>query len=231
LYLRDCGDTEVGGFGISAAGDLLAVEDVQLVKQSCTSVSVAFQDESVADFFDAQVDRGLKPEQFARIWVHTHPGDNPQPSMTDEDTFERVFGRSDWALMFILARGGQTYARLRFNIGPGGELKIPVDVDFRQPFNGSDDAAWEQEYLANVQGNSRPGSEPPASQKRLDSSGVIAVDKDEVEVWERALAFAGLPVNANEDDAFLAEPIADDDDDWDRWNERFFDDFPNREFQ
>ena len=36
LYLRDLGDTEVGGFGISAVDDLLNVEDVQLVRQTCT---------------------------------------------------------------------------------------------------------------------------------------------------------------------------------------------------
>ena len=24
--------------------------------------------------FDEQVDAGLKPEQFGRIWLHTHPG-------------------------------------------------------------------------------------------------------------------------------------------------------------
>jgi hypothetical protein len=52
LYLRDAGETEVGGFGISAADDLLFVEDVQLVRQTCDVASVAFDDESVADFFD-----------------------------------------------------------------------------------------------------------------------------------------------------------------------------------
>ena len=52
LYLRDLGDSEVGGFGISAADDLLHVEDVQLVRQLCTGVSVAFDDQAVADFFD-----------------------------------------------------------------------------------------------------------------------------------------------------------------------------------
>ena len=53
--------------------------------------------------------------------------------MTDEETFDRVFGRSDWALMFILAREGQSYARLRFNIGPRSELEIPVSVDYARP--------------------------------------------------------------------------------------------------
>src|SRR5436190_13278551 len=74
VYLRDFGQTEVGGFAISAADDLSQIVDVQLVKQSCTAVSVAFDDLAVADFFDAQVDRGLRPEEFGRIWVHTHPG-------------------------------------------------------------------------------------------------------------------------------------------------------------
>ena len=32
LYLRDRGQTEVGGFGITASDDLLRVEDVQLVR-------------------------------------------------------------------------------------------------------------------------------------------------------------------------------------------------------
>ena len=61
-------------------------------------MSVAFEDEAVADFFDQQVDRGLRPAQFARIWVHTHPGGWPEPSLTDEETFQKVFGRTDWAV-------------------------------------------------------------------------------------------------------------------------------------
>ena len=150
LFLRDYGETEVGGFGIAAGNDLLFVEDVQMVQQDCSWAHVAFDDESVADFFDVQVDVGRQPQQFARIWVHTHPGDCPQPSHTDEQTFERVFGSSDWAAMFILARQGQTYARLRFNVGPGGAIQIPVEVDYSRPFPGSDLDAWEQEYLANV---------------------------------------------------------------------------------
>ena len=79
LSLRDLGDSEVGGFGVAAAEDLLLVEDVKLVRQTCTGASVAFDDASVADFFDEQVDRGLRPERFDRIWVHTHPGNWADP--------------------------------------------------------------------------------------------------------------------------------------------------------
>ena len=109
------------------------------VKQRVTVASVAFDDAAVADFFDQQIDLGRKPQQFLRIWLHTHPGDSASPSSTDEETFARVFGNSDWAVMFILARGGQTYARLRFNVGPGGHVQIPVEVDFHRPFTKKGD--------------------------------------------------------------------------------------------
>lgn len=145
-FLRDLGDTEVGGFGIAPADDLLLVEDFQLVRQQCTPVSVQFQDDAVADFFDQQVDVGRRPQQFGRIWLHTHPGNSAQPSSIDEETFARCFGRADWTVMFILARGGQTYARVRFNVGPGGNLEISTDVDFALPFAASQHEAWQEEY-------------------------------------------------------------------------------------
>jgi hypothetical protein len=150
LHLRDLGRTEVGGFGISASDDLLRIEDVQMVRQVCTPMSTKFDDHSVAEFFDRQVDAGRKPDRFSRVWVHTHPGNCPLPSQTDEETFERVFGDVEWAVMFILACGGQTYARLRFNIGPRGEMTIPVSVDYSLSFAPSDFAIWQTEYEANV---------------------------------------------------------------------------------
>jgi hypothetical protein len=48
--------------------------------------------------------------------------------------------------MFILAKGGETYARLKFGCGPGAELLVPVAIAWDAPFAASDDAAWEQEY-------------------------------------------------------------------------------------
>ena len=150
LFLRDLGDTEVGGFGITRTDDLLYVEDVALVKQTCSSVTVAFDDGDVAEFFDRQIDAGRRPEQFGRIWIHTHPGDCASPSSVDEETFARVFARSDWAVMAIVACGGQTYARLRFHVGPGGSLLLPLAVDYRQPFAASRHDAWTDEYLTCV---------------------------------------------------------------------------------
>ena len=151
LFLRDYGETEVGGFGITASEDLLFVRDLKLVRQVCSWAHVAFEDDSVADLFDEQVDAGLRPEQFGRIWMHTHPGNCPLPSPTDEQTFARVFGQAEWAVMFILARGGKSYARLQMNSGPGASLRIPVEIDYSQSFTGCDHESWESEYLTHVQ--------------------------------------------------------------------------------
>jgi proteasome lid subunit RPN8/RPN11 len=150
LFFRDRGESEIGGFGITAANNLLRIDEFVTVRQEATMASIAFDDLAVADFFETQVDAGRRPEQFARIWLHTHPGNSAQPSSTDEETFCRVFGRCQWAVMFILARSGHSYARLRFNTGPGGEILIPVEVDYHLPFGPSAFEAWEAEYQANV---------------------------------------------------------------------------------
>ena len=121
------------------------------MRQVCTGVSVVFDDQSVADFFDRQVDAGVAMARCGRLWIHTHPGNSAEPSMTDEQTFARVFGRTDWAVLFILAHGGPSFARLRFHVGPGGDIDLPVRVDYSRPFAASNHAAWEEEYLANVQ--------------------------------------------------------------------------------
>ena len=150
LFMRDVTDNEVGGFGITEADDLLFVTDFVLVKQKVTAVSVSFEDESVADFFEDQVEAGRQPEQFARLWLHTHPGDSAEPSGTDESTFSRVFGSCDWSIMCIVAQNNSTFARLRFNTGPGGEIKIPVCVDYGCEFDSADFNAWKEQYKANV---------------------------------------------------------------------------------
>ena len=53
--------------------------------------------------------------------------------------------------MCIVSKEGKTCAKLRFNTGPGGEVIIPVCVDYSIPFVGSEHEAWEAEYQANIQ--------------------------------------------------------------------------------
>jgi hypothetical protein len=194
LCLRDSGETEVGGFGIAPADDLLCVEDIGLVQQACSPASVAFDDESVADFFDRQVDAGRKPPQFARIWVHTHPGNDPGPSMVDEETFLRVFGRTEWAVMLILARGGSTYARLQFHVGPGGRQLLSVEVDYSKPFSASDYAAWQEEHRLCVHPLPELGKRRGVLLPPFEDPGFPAFGQDEP-VWDVWMEeeLAGVP--------------------------------------
>jgi hypothetical protein len=186
------GSTEVGGFGVSAERDPLYVEEFVTVRQRASAVSVRFDDAAVADLFDELVDRGLKPERFARIWVHTHPCTSPLPSSTDETTFARSFGSCDWSVMFIVSRAGETYARLSFLAGPGAEVLLPVAVDWAawpstSVSGGGLDASckqWQQDYAAHVQ--SIPDDPLPLMVK-ADEPFNLGEDWWDIEPWSNKL--------------------------------------------
>ncbi len=154
-YLCHAGDTEIGGFGLSSESDPFYIEDILVPRQDTTAVHVSFHPDSVADITEDLVERGVEPNRCRRVWIHTHPGTSPNPSSTDERTFQDVFGRCDWSVMFILARGGDTYARLQFNAGPGASLNVPVAVDWdrwphQAPGVAAAVAAWEELYRSRV---------------------------------------------------------------------------------
>jgi hypothetical protein len=182
------GDTEIGGFGITSAEDLLLIEDFQTVHQIDSAVSVHFDDTAVADFFEDQVDLGRKPEHFARIWCHTHPGNSPTPSFVDEETFARAFGDCDWAIMFILARTGKTYCRLRFNVGPGTAVMIPVQVDYSSEFGPADHASWTDEYDFNIHAEplafELPRTASTFGHNQSSLNGLLADVRDDRELWQ-----------------------------------------------
>lgn len=158
-YLTHAGTTEVGGFGLSHPDNPLYLEDVLLVRQRCSWATVHFDDQAIADLFDAMADQGLAPERFARVWLHTHPGLSAVPSSVDEATFARAFGSCDWAVMAILSRGGRFSARLQLRAGPGAEVDLTASVDWAHwPSAVADTAAlaiqmdqWRQEYAALVE--------------------------------------------------------------------------------
>ena len=186
LYFRDKSDNEVGGFGISDPDDLLFVREFVTVKQEVTCVSVKFDDSSVADFFDTQVDLSRKPEQFARIWLHTHPGDSPEPSAIDKETFERAFGSCQWAVMFVVAENNKTYSQLSFNVGPGGRVLIPTQIDYSQEFDSTDRELWDTEYAANVKAIEWLPSQSEAELKYSDHVlGDFALPYDFIDEFER----------------------------------------------
>ena len=186
LHLRDKSPNEVGGFGISAPDDLLYVMEFITVRQEVSCVSVKFDDEAVGKFFDEQVDLGRKPEQFARIWLHTHPGDSPEPSSTDQETFARVFGSCQWAVMAIVAQDNSTYARLSFNVGPGGQILIPTEVDYTRDFGPSDRECWDVEYEIDVRATEWLNT-PPQRQEQPATTALAApvLSNDLLDEFER----------------------------------------------
>jgi len=186
LYFRDKSDNEVGGFGITEPDDLLCVREFVTVKQQVTVVSVKFDDEAVANFFEDQVDLGRKPEQFARIWLHSHPGSSPEPSIIDEETFERVFGNCQWAVLFVVAQDNKTYAKLSFNVGPGGQVLIPTAIDYGTDFGPSDHELWDTEYAANIKAAEWLSTRTANNEKSVkhDLTG-YALPYDFIEEFER----------------------------------------------
>src|SRR5262245_38516101 len=72
-YFCHRGDTEIAGFGVTAAGRPLYIEEFVTIPQVTGLIRVSFPDDAVANYFDACVDQGLTPDRFARIWLHTHP--------------------------------------------------------------------------------------------------------------------------------------------------------------
>ncbi len=224
LFMRDMTDNEVGGFGITEADNLLFVTDFILVKQKVTAVSVSFEDEAVADFFADQVEAGRQPEQFARLWLHSHPGDSPEPSMTDEETFARVFGSCDWSIMCIVAQNGSIFARLRFNVGPGGEVKVSVCVDYSYEFDAADFELWKQQYLANVvednifsltSKSKRNGQEPEVDIFGCDGSEGLSMfnsqdllaEIDSMEPLEREIFMEELAIRSDFWDEYESEVL------------------------
>ena len=232
-FFCHAGDTEVGGFAVSAEHDPLYVRDFATVRQYTTAVSVEFDDAAVADHFDDAVDAGLAPARFARIWCHTHPGDSPEPSTTDEHTSARVFGACDWSVMFILSRTGRAYARLNFSAGPGGAVLLPVAVDWEAwpaaVLEHSDElagllAAWAAEFdrnvhpvcpLGHVGTAAASGGWPRSDEARFPrlADGAAAADPwsglDELQaafVEDEYLEFADLASGAGQGSA-LVDPV------------------------
>lgn len=144
--------TEISGFGIVHPDDPLYVMEFQTIKQECTSAYTEMDDNAVADFFDQQVERGLQPASFARVWIHTHPGMSPNPSSKDEDTFKKQFGSCNHAFMCIFGKNGGSYCRLSVDTPLGrAEFEIDTAVDFTSyEFLGSNTKEWIEELTKNV---------------------------------------------------------------------------------
>ena len=198
-YMRDKGNTEISGFGISHPDDPMLVEKFVLVKQKCSSVTTEFEDKDVADFTDDMVDEGYNPNQFMRIWIHTHPGNSASPSGTDEKTFDRVFGHCNWSVMAILACGGDTYCRIRFTEPVKAEFETGMSVDWDYEFDAVKHEEWDKEYKDKV-------SKETFSQYQWTTNNLGS------KVWQQSPnKIAGTNVVVSNQNTLPMKPIEDDD--------------------
>lgn len=147
-YFRDKGPTEIGCYGLSDPDDPLRITDVLMVDQECTSVFAEMDGESLAKLMDEMYEKGIKPERFTRTWIHTHPGNSANPSSVDEQTFEKNYGDAPWAIMAILARGGDFYARLRLKSG-AFDISTPLSYAV-EPAVYNQEKQWEELYNKHV---------------------------------------------------------------------------------
>jgi len=148
-FWRKKAKTEVGCFGLSLETSPLTVFDVQIVKQKSSIAYTEFDDAAIADYFEDMVKLEYRPAEFARIWIHTHPGGSASPSSKDEETLKRCFGGADWSVMCIFAEGEQ-YARLQVNKPFVLQVPLQVKLDMTLPFDGSEHDDWQQDLEDNV---------------------------------------------------------------------------------
>lgn len=150
VFWRNCGDTEVAAYATTKTRDPLFITDFRLIKQECTGITFDLNTDDLAEDVERTLDDGLCPWQTHNILCHSHPGNSPGPSGTDEANFAKAFSRPDWAIMLIIAQDSSTYCRLKLNVGPGIEKLLKVQVDFSQDFPASDHKAWGKEYQSKV---------------------------------------------------------------------------------
>jgi len=150
IFIRDIGPTEVAAYGITGTEDPLLVTDLWMVKQTCDQVSFDLDKDDIHEHMERVLDADLPPWAGCNLLVHTHPGNCPNPSQTDENNYEKAFSHPDWAIMMILARDGSTYCRLKVNKGPGVQTILKVEIDYSVYFAATDRWRWKEEYDRNV---------------------------------------------------------------------------------
>lgn len=153
--------TEVAGYGISSETDLLYIEDFMTVLQQNTMATFEFDDESRAKFFADCINCGMSHERFNRIVIHTHPGVSAISSGVDDENFARMLDVHEmpWTIMLIVGQTGETSCRLGISTGPGAEIELPVEIDWKSYpswLSQNQDAladwvkAWNTEFDENI---------------------------------------------------------------------------------
>lgn len=189
-------DQEVIAFGITDGQDLLAVRDFWLPGQYGSVASASLDEESFAEEFEKRAQEA-DPVSFARIFLHTHPDMSPEPSGVDEKTFQEVFGKTNWAVLFILARNGETWCRCQGTVEVAGDRRVvrleqewEVDYGLRCALRPEDWQEWGAEIEKKLLGKTRGWGEVSLPQPAgfgllLEGSGMREWAKGEAAAGNR----------------------------------------------
>lgn len=126
--------TEVSGMALTDKNNPLKITDLKLIKQTCSSATTRFDDDAYAEYLeDMAAERGGDGTYHDRIWWHTHPVMSANPSGVDESTFADALGKKPWAVMLILSKTNDRYARLRnrsVGLIPFHDVILPIEEDW-----------------------------------------------------------------------------------------------------
>ena len=133
------GKNEISCFGVAFSQDnLLRVNELYLPKQIVTPSHTDPTEEGIATMYDELGQAKFPPNQFARIWIHTHTFTAPNktgislPSPVDFNTCREVFTGCDWFIMLI--KGGEEFTCYLYLLGAlPVRLVLKVIVDYTDP--------------------------------------------------------------------------------------------------
>lgn len=183
-YFCHADSCEVSGFLKTHPQAPFYVQDLVLTKGEYSVAGVKMDPVAVNEYMTNELIEG-RP---VRMWWHTHPGNSASPSMVDEDQLSTEFSNCNYFVMFIHAKGGENYCRLRLGI-EGTKMyfdqNIPVRVETRlRQTDKIDVEAWQKEYsdavtvYKHTYTSSYTGGQ---TEKKAESSGngnVAAVERE-----------------------------------------------------
>lgn len=130
-HFANATENEVAAWGICEDPDNpLLVTDLHLPLQTNNPCYVEMDDDAINRYLVDQTILGRSPEQFMRVWIHTHPGASPTPSSHDRDTFERLTKELPWLVMFIMSEAASMTATYRGPLTSQPNLRLTPTVDY-----------------------------------------------------------------------------------------------------
>ena len=110
-YVEECSG-EISGFGtISVDPDTntLLLEDVSILPQRISSVSVDIDANDIADFLVEEIAKGNDPNKL-RVWWHSHAEMPVFFSSTDIHTIENSLTQAPWLVSLVVNKKGEMKA-------------------------------------------------------------------------------------------------------------------------